>query len=220
MTLTLDANTTSIGVGSTNSHSFAHTCGTLYKGGLFLVVCLGSGSSFTGNVTATYNSVAMTKIGEVLNAAANYSLVAVFYLLKPSAGANTVAISWTGNAIAACVARSYSGVHPGVPIYPGSYTSLTGAGTTPSLNVTSQPGDIVMDGLSIFSTSGQAAGAGQTEILNTTVISTMRGCASVEAGAASVTMSWASAAIHAYAAFSIHPASSGGRAAISPSMIF
>ena len=220
MALVLDANTTSESTGAESSRTFSHTCASLFKGGLFLVVCLGSGTPFTGTVTATYAGVSMTKVGEVHHAGANDALVALFYLIKPTSGANNVVVSWTGSAVAQCVARSYSGVHQGLPISTGSYTSTTGVATTASIAVPSRGGDIVIDGVSIWSNSAITAGAGQSEILNET-FSSHRGGASVEAGDASVTMSWTvPAAVWALAGMSIHPASPGGGAALSPSMIF
>jgi hypothetical protein len=148
MALTVDATTTKIVSAGATSTSWSHTVGTASKNSCLIVgVSLaldGSGAAPT-TISATYNSVSMTKSGE-LNAESGDTLVALFYMNRPSTGSNTVALSWTGSSIGAFYAVSLYNADFGSPIREGSYTTAvpTNAGTI-SVAVPSNSGDIVFD---------------------------------------------------------------------------
>lgn len=221
-----DANTTSNSLSSGTSHSFSHTCGGRPNRALFVIAIMktvGVPPAPTG-VTATYAGVSMTSMGEITSSS-NKVTLAAFYLAKPATGSNTVSISWTNTADCIAVARSYAGVHQGTPVLPGSYNSQQFTGGSPSMNVASVPGDIVIDGIGYATTSTSTAtpGAGQSSILDIELgASNFHGSASWEGGGVSVTMSWSltNMSVGAQLGFSVHPAAESGGLAVSPSMIF
>ena len=203
------------------SQSLAHTCGTLYKGGLFAVIVL-RGSSTPVNVSAAYAGVSMTKIGEASTNLENVT-VALFYLLNPASGANSIAFTWTNNAYPIMAARSFAGVHQGIPILPGSYTSQASSASPSSINVASMPGDRVIDVIGFSTTGATTAAATYTEFLDLSQASAVHGGASIATGVAgTVAMSWALTGLRQviHAGFCIHAALPGGGPVISPSMIF
>ncbi len=220
MTLTLDATSTGSSGSTVTSINLSHTCATMVGGCLFAVIVL-KGAGQPRTVSATYNGVSMTKINELSFPSAN-GCSAAFYLLNPSAGTHDIAFSWTDAAYPIMAGRSYSGVHQGVPVLPGSTTTST----TNSVSVPSLPGDIVMDVIGFNANSGAAAtvGSGQTQFLNLTQGGgTVLGAASVEPGASgSVTMDWSltNNLSIAHIGWSIHYAGNYVAPAISPFMRF
>lgn len=220
--LSLDANTTHSATGVTST-SFSHTCGSQPNRGLFVVAALEGVLVNPTSITATYNGVSMTSIGTA-NAGTAQITICAFYLAKPASGANTVALSWTTTSDIEVVARSYNGVHQGTPVLTGSFTSANfGPTTTPSLNVTTAAGDIVMDLLGVTPvTASGTAGSGQTEILDGSA-GNIRGIASVEpATATPVAMSWtlSETANGVQLGFSIHAGQSAASPVISPFLAF
>lgn len=121
--------------GSSNnasSTSFSHTT----TGSNRLLIVIASYLKVPANLSIsvpTYNGVSMTQIqGEVLSNGGNVEY-AMFYLLNPASGANTLAISISGSAdICAGYAFSYTGVLQAASLDDSS----TGTGATAPSNMT------------------------------------------------------------------------------------
>lgn len=230
MALTLDTSTTTTFTNATSA-TWSHTIGTSKsRVGLFVAVANRDDASNgipPQSYSATYNSVAMTKAGEVLGDTGDIS-VAMFYMVAPASGAHNVAVSWSGSypGLGACYAISYYGVDQGSPILSGSYTTTAEAlATSISASVPSRAGLIVLDIMSMtltFSTSETVTvGAGQTEIFNGEIQRTVRMGykGSYEpATSTSTTMSWTwtNNFRRVGAAFTVNAATGGTSPMISP----
>ena len=224
MPITLDATSTGTKTNGT-SHSFTHTVGSAGRFPvLFAAASLrDDGGSNPSNIAATYNSVAMTKVGEYVDA--GYKLaVALFYLFKPTVGANTLAFSWTSASLGGFYGISLYGVNYNKPIRTSSYTTAIGA----SVAVPSAIGDWVLDVIAAQSPFGgsvsMTVGASQTAIMNGEIQNTVRMAygGSYEAGATtSTTMSWTKSASDCLiAGMSVVPASGLQAAAVTPFLKF
>lgn len=228
MTITLDA-TSSSTVTAATSKSFSHTVGTAKRNVvLFAAAALREDGGVVSGISATYNGVSMTKVGEYKAATASL-IVALFYLAMPSTGANTLAFAWTGASLGGFYGISLYGVNRLSPVRSGSYTTLAETNiASPAIAVPSNTGDWVLDVISsqsLFSGSiSMTVGAGQTAIMNGEIqnVSRMAYGGSYEAGAASVTMSWSKTTGYyaIMAGMSVRPANQGVSAAVSPFLRF
>lgn len=230
MPITLDATSTGTKTGGT-SHSFSHTVGSAARyPALFAAVSLRDdvGGAGPSSISATYNSVSMTKVGEHTDGTAKLA-VALFYLLKPTTGANTLAFSWANASLGGFYGISLYGVSYNNPIRTGSYTTLALTGsTTPSIAVPSAVADWVLDAIAAESPFGgtvsMTVGAGQTAIMNGEVQNTNREAygGSYEGGASgSTTMGWSKSTSNTImAGMSIMPASGRQAVAVSPFLRF
>lgn len=229
MPITLDATSTGTKSNGT-SHSFSHTVGSAGRfPALFAAASLrDDGGSNPANISATYNSVAMTKVGEHIDAGTKLA-VALFYLLKPTVGANTLAFSWTSVSLGGFYGISLYGVSYNNPIRTSSYTTLAVTGsTTPSIAVPSAVADWVLDVIAADAPFGgtvsMTVGASQTAIINGEIQNTVRMAhgGSYEAGATtSTTMSWAKSTSNTImAGMSVVPASGARAVAVSPFLSF
>lgn len=186
-----DAATTGPGVppGSTTT-SWLHPCNGA-NGLLVVEVAVGAASDAGFTTGVTYNSVAMTSASKVHSNAATQGYVELFYLKNPSSGFNTVVVTITGGTGSIETgATSFNNVDQTTPI--DAPATATGASTTPSVGITSQVGDIVVDGVCC----GSAVTGSNKRLrwLYNVSTSTQAGCAasSLAVGAAgTVTMSYA-----------------------------
>lgn len=88
--------------GAVSSLSWSHTCSGLNRI-LFVYV---SENSTVGITSVTYNSVAMTSIGNVNGS----RRMALYYLVAPASGANTVAVTFaSASSNIRCASVSYTG---------------------------------------------------------------------------------------------------------------
>ena len=111
--------------GSGTSLSWSHTC-TGSNLILFVAALVDTSHTVT---SVTYNGVAMTQIASV----DAWTRTALYYLVAPATGTNTVTITASGNNPIYGRATSYTGAsQTGVP---DSFSTNTGTGTT-SLNLT------------------------------------------------------------------------------------
>jgi len=227
MPLLLDATTTNTGGGAGTSNSFSHTVGASgrYRA-LFVLVSLRGSGGMPSSLACTYGGVSMTSLGSVTDATTDI-VVAAFRLVNPATGANTVAVSWTGNAYYSATARSYFNVNSGMPVFSGSYTTLAATTSAPSMSVGASGGDIVLDLITKADTFGETltVGAGQTQIQNAGVGTQFISAISFEAAAASgaVTMSWSKSGSGdrlVGLSFAVHGSSGAQQPAISPMMSF
>lgn len=168
---------------STGNLSWSHSCAGTNR----LLFVIAKTTNDTGAPTATYNSVGMTQAWT--NTQGVYRSTG-FYLVAPATGSNTVAITTDGNNNAGG-AVSFTGAHQTVPI--GIPNTNAGAfSDAPTVDISAATGDIVIDGLTM-GTSSLTVGSGQTERINNVQFGTTLG-SSIEAGATTVTMSWSAGA--------------------------
>jgi hypothetical protein len=142
--------------------------------------------------TATYNGVSMTQITThafPFTLVDSFARITMFRLVAPATGANDIVIS-SATAEIVLSAASYTGVDQTTPFDTPSATDINQPTSTISQVISSETGDMVIDGIIGFDMGTVSAGAGQTQRAANnnggTVNSTFM---SEEAGAASVTMS-------------------------------
>lgn len=167
--------------------SWSHTCSGNNR---LLVVGIGFGGT-DGSVTttATYNSVPMVSAGKVHANNQTDGYVELFYLVAPTTGANTVAISSNTSGALIGGSVSFVGVNQSAPV--SGVTTSFGNGVTASLSVPSNVGDMVIDAVACG--TGVTSSAQTNQWLNN--YSASYGAANVAqstaAGATSVPMSYA-----------------------------
>ena len=173
------------GSGTGTSISFSHTC-TGSDLVLYAYVTVAANADF--NPAATYNSVSMTLLQERV---ANAYYIALFRLVNPATGANTLAVTGLpGGGQEAVIAVSFSGVDQTTPDDTPVYSD-SGAASSVSDNVSSATGNMVLDGVSVQGNRAITQGADQTIPTNGLVDQTqMETAVSYESGAATNTMSW------------------------------
>ena len=160
----------------------------------FLKVSIEMNDVVTINAGPAYGGVPLILIATQYNAAGNDHRTYLYYLVDPlPLGANDLTYGLTGNAMHACTISTYFNVDPVFPL--GTSAKATGTDATPTVNVVSEAGDMVVDAVGFTSGAARniAVGAGQT---NRTSTNSGAGVdigygASEEDGAAAVTMSWA-----------------------------
>ena len=135
--------------GGTGTTSFSHTCTGTNRILLVAVNYIG------GTPTVTYNGVSMTN-SHTLAATSGYS-TKLFYLVNPTAGANTVSISAGGGTIYGAIAGSWTGVaQTGFP--DSSNTGNGSVDVTPvTTNTTVVANNCWLVGVSSISASSGAA---------------------------------------------------------------
>lgn len=175
------------------------------------------------NSTRTISSVtwggnAMTHLGTTVDQGTER--IFAYYIIAPPTASSDVVVTLSGPTDGAYAVTSYEAVHQTTPT--GAANTATGTSTTPSVDVSSEVGALVLDAMLVANTIS-SVGAGQTsEYLDTTGGSDRFGC-SREAGATTVTMSWTvTSAAWATLGFEILPVESlgggGGGGAAGPLM--
>ena len=132
----------------------------------------------------TYNTVAMTRLA---GDTSGNNGTAIWYLVNPSSGANTVSMTISGDSDGTkrIVTATFSGVHQTTPFgTPATNSGL--AGTASTVSVSSASGEVVVDLVhGLGGVTSLTKDASQTLIQAIT-----RTGMSYEAGAASVSMDW------------------------------
>jgi hypothetical protein len=163
--------------------TWAHTVGAAGANRI-LIVGIGfdpRGATVTG---VTYGGQPLTLIGGV---SATSSRVELWRIVAPLTGTNNVVVTGTGAKEKIAGATSWTGVHQTTPL--GTAAFATGTSITPTVNVTSATGDVVVDTVMAVDTASLTVGAGQTQRWNVALGDYMGGGSS-EPGAATTTMSW------------------------------
>ncbi len=166
--------------GNATSHSISFTPGA---GVNLVVVALAVGGSISG-LSVTYGGVPMTFLNSVSGALYQIYL---YYIVNPPAGASTVAANWTTSCVNNLAVCGYKGVNTVNPF--GTVATATAGSGAPTVNVTSNPTELVID--AVAGGGSLAVGAGQTQEYNTST--NINSAGSYEPGAATVTMSWSMA---------------------------
>ncbi len=144
MAVTFDAvgpNSSGTSVTINTSLTWSHSCSG--SNGLLVVgVSVGAGQNGT-STTATYNGVSMTSAGRVFSNNQQDGYVEMFYLVAPSTGSNTVAITCSQSLTMIGGSVSFNGVDQSTPV--SNITSAFGSASPVSLSVTSAAGNMVVD---------------------------------------------------------------------------
>lgn len=210
MAIAHDATSTDFLGSSHSSRTKAHTCSGSDRV-LFVATTArqSAGQTVTG---VTYNGVALTKVDGV-NQGTNTIRHELWYLIAPATGANNVVVTWSASVAAASyVINSYTGVHQTTAL--GTHAATSGLSTSPSTSVSSAADELVVDALGHRENSTATKDASQTlrgSISSGSGSSFTETNCSEEAGAASVTMSWALGTSVSWGliAVPVKPASSG-----------
>ncbi|MDA1016598.1 MAG: hypothetical protein O3A00_19345 [Planctomycetota bacterium] len=117
--------------------------------------------------------------------------VELWQLVAPTVGKAEIVATFSGTVQAVGGSASFNGVDQSIPT--GSFQSTGGTGTKASLNVTSAAGELVIDALFANDGPDASVGADQASQWNDATGSgngTVTGAGSIEAGGASVPMTW------------------------------
>ncbi len=185
-TLAFDAGSESAKAVAGTSHSWSHTCSGVNRC-LYVGLSFNGGSGYPTNVSVTYNGVAMTK----LYGTSGSTFLYLFRLVNPASGVNTISVTWTTNCVLIGGGASFAHVNQVTP--DDVVASASGSSTTPSVNVNSAVGDIVVCALRSGQNAEVAEGAGQTEAWDLATAgggAPVDGAGSYKSGAAVVTMSY------------------------------
>lgn len=181
----------------------------------FLVAALCFDDNTTNhNPSATWNSVSMTR---QINNTVKRGL-AVFTLVAPDTGNNTLTFSWTTATRASGVAASYTSVDQATP--DDGWVAATATNLTATINTTSASGDLVVDAVCFNGGTTLTVGAGQTQRHALDNGAQIQAGISEEAGAGTVTSSWtAGFEDNAIAAANLNVSSGGGGGSTGTSMM-
>jgi len=205
----LDNVTTASGANANiNTLSWSHTIKSGSNRILIVALSTRDGSASVSGVW--YGSELLSQIGGQA-ATGSQNRTDLWYMLAPPTGTANVFVGLLTSKRVVASAISFTGVNQTTPL--GTFVGATGQSTTASVNVSSAPGELVLD---TVTTNGDAntltANAGQTEqwdlFSGTGDLNNVRGGGSTEPGAASVTMSWRLGAskVWAIGAVAIKPA--------------
>lgn len=168
----------------------------------------GAGGTYSYDASATYNGVSMTRIHQ----GNTNQYLAIFRLIAPDTGSNTVQVSWTGSQYPSGVAISYTGVDQTTP--EDSVTANTSSsGTSFSNAISSETDDLVLACYSVNNntTPLTATGSGTSRAETGSTPFTSVGVSDA-AGAASVTTGWSWSGSNRYSggSFNVNAAGAGG----------
>jgi hypothetical protein len=178
------------------------TAGTNRVGIVRLFVHAGS------TTTPTWGGAGMTHVGTVNFSGGASESVRCYEIVDPPTGSSAVSVAVSGASEGAYLVSSYNGVDQADRI--GDMQTNTGTSVTPTVDVTSAVGELVLDAMDVQQII-TSQGANQTpEFIDTAGASDRFGC-SREAGAATVTMSWdVNSADWGIVAFALREATGGG----------
>lgn len=190
------------------SLTVSHTC-TGSDRALYVVLGAYNSGSLPSTPTCTYNSVSMTVVANQTHVSQSYRLT-IFRLVAPATGANDIVATYADTDEIVLAGLSLTGVDQTDP--DDAASSEEGAAAVPDLDISSETGDWVLDGITWYN-KGITVGADQTNRVENDNGGTRNSAAlSTEPGAATVTMSWTfdSSESYAYAALNVNAAAAGG----------
>jgi hypothetical protein len=215
--MALSGKSTSGGAGHGSTVSWSHTVNSGDDRILDVLLAFRGNGGTPNDLSIAFNtSEALTRIGAYNFATDVY--VQVWRLSAPTVTTADVVVTQLNGAthrIVGC-GLSYSEADASAPTFS---TGGANPGSSPSLDVSSATGEVVADAVAVWQETGDTAtltaGGGQTEEQNDEDVATtgVRGGMSTEAGASSVTMSWAIGSgpdEFSHIAYAIKPAAAGG----------
>lgn len=193
--------------GNGSSNTLSHDSGGSDRALAVLLSFYSPSSEVVSGIT--YAAVALSSVGNAEDGAGERA--EMWKLSAPASGTNNLVTTFSGTVSFVLGAISLTGAEQTTASLTRTPATTTGNGTAPSVNATSQSGDMVIDCLSQFAAT-DTVGAGQTERWNANTAD-IHGAASTEpATGTSTTMSWSlgSAADFALIAAAFIPSVSGG----------
>ncbi len=183
LAITANGSATSAETDNATSLTWSHTVASGSNRALFVTLAIdGVGAALQ---SVKYGGIDMTQVGRT---AGNHA-VEIWVLEAPTIGTANIVASFGGATTAAAGgAVAFNGVNQSAPTgtYAGAWAH---SGSTSSVNVTSAPGELVIDAENWDgSAAGYTLGVGQSLVWSQTNTSNT-GTSTTEAGAASVTMS-------------------------------
>lgn len=181
MAISVDAVSTAQS-GVVNTQTSQHTVSGTDR---FLVVETVFFSSGQINVNdVSYNGVPLSLIGKRDNS--DLTFVEMWGLIAPDTGTHDVVINFDGFVNGLSTGKiSFNGVHQTTAF--GAFASAIGTDAAPSVNVSSAPGELVLDTVNGAAGSATTVTADGSQVQRWNIDATG---GSTEPGAASVTMSW------------------------------
>ncbi len=172
------------GTSASTSTTFSHTCSTRANRLLLVWIAFNDNLTPDPNMVVTYAGVSMSQVGSAvfIGGAADKTLW-LFQLVAPATGANNVVADWhiLGNDFNVISAVSFTNVNQITPL--GTPASASGSSTTPSVDVSSNSLEIVVDGVLWNATSVQ------TQRTNDLIVA-IGGGSGTATGTATTTMAW------------------------------
>lgn len=150
--------------------SFSHTAAA---GATIVIISVGVRSQNVGTISVTYGGAACTQINVQAHTVdiSNTIGAGLFYLLLPTAGTNTVSVSYTGTGPRiAANASSWFGVDPRNPIFDKAKDE--GAVAAVTVSCPTEPGNVVVDACATFRSDAAqtlTVDGSQTELANQTI---------------------------------------------------
>lgn len=113
---------------------------------LVLGICTLTTPRTAGDITPTYNGVAMTDSGLGIIDSGNESIVELWYLVNPAAGSNTISVPNTNSRPITPITSAWSGVDTADPLDVVNSDSVSFGSNNPNVNVTtSAAGELIHD---------------------------------------------------------------------------
>src|SRR3972149_3869701 len=183
MAISLDVATAQAVAGAT-SNTWSHTCHADAKK---LIVTL-SFRVATTNIAVTYAGVSMTEIPNTAQNGSTGANLRMFELSDPADGANNVSASWTTASNCEGGASSWK-AGAGETIGLGTAASSNASTNNPSQAITSEAGDVVVDGLACnIPTTGPTVAGGASNLYNA-LATNVYGASSYKSAASSMSYS-------------------------------
>ncbi len=185
----LGTSTVDVSSATNTTRTFSHTVASGEE--LLIIRASFRGSSATpSGISFTFNGVACTLVPSASASTSSGRMITeIHYLVNPSVGTYNVVANWTATANWIITVQGVTNSN----VAPTGGNSNFATDTTPTVTITSQTNELVIDSVVTNAGVTLTVGAGQTQGTNTetaTGSSDLRAATSRENGASSVTMSW------------------------------
>ncbi len=187
--ITVDATSSGTAI-STNTKTVSHTTGSGSSRLMLVGVSLFDGGAGRQVSSVTYSGQSLTFVGGRTDNS-NSVRIEIWRLINPPSGVANVVVTLNGSSDGIVVGvTTFSGADQTTPL--GSFASAQGMSAAPSVSVTSASDELVFDVMAMKDGTAVTVGSGQTQRWSAADANNkIRGSASTEGGASSVTMSWA-----------------------------
>ena len=186
MAVSVDATSTGVGAG-VSSVTFSHTTTTTGDRLMLVGVAMDANAGPIVN-NVTYGGQSLTLVGSRVGGSAPVR-IEIWKLVNPNAGTANVVVNLSKNADGVSVgATTFTGVDQTTSL--GTFVSAIGTSNAPTVNVSSAAGELVYDVVAGKDAGTLTVGPGQAGLWDVNASGQSRGASSIEAGAATVTMSW------------------------------
>ena len=167
------------------SHTWSHTVGAAGTNRILIVGT--SAESAVAVTNVTYAGQSLTLLGGQ-STPGSVTRTELWYILAPATGTNNIVVNLGANKKLAAGAASWTGVHQTATF--GTAVFASGTSTSPTVDLTSASGEVVVDAMANKSSTSRTEGANQTLHWSGNSGGKPSSAGSSESGAATVTMSW------------------------------